>query len=432
MADTDNKLVTFASLKETVTRLKEYANQFEPRKEAVSKEKLTYTTNYIRAYCDYSATIPTTIRITDDDGSVLLITGSSEGSWRAVRLIKGTTDRFHKVYYRNGYVYIQVDNDSMYTVFGGVLLKVFGSATGTEIPIENAADTDLEIPTSYPADAISYVNDTVGSATVDDALNAVIEELHTHDNKEVLDLLSESDTGKLQYNGVTIGGEGGASTADAVAYNNDTISVTNVEEALNKLIADYYYVAPSVTSFTATPAGGTYEIGSTITAPITFNWNYNKDITTQTLTDCPLVDNTIRTATYNTDITSNKTFTLTANDGKNNVSKNISYSFTNKVWYGSAAEGTYDDTFILGLSNGKLQTSKSGTYTVTVADREYFFIAMPQSYNNADKLVGKIGGFETEFSRIATVNHTNASGYATNYNIYKSTNASLGAISFII
>ena len=432
MADTDNKLVTFASLKETVTRLKEYANQFEPRKEVVLKEKLTYTTNYIRAYCDYSATIPTTIRITDDDGSVLLITGSSEGSWRAVRLIKGTTDRFHKVYYKNGYVYIGVSNDSMYTVFGGVLLKVFGSATGTEIPIENAADTDLEIPTSYPADAISYVNDTVGSATVDDALNAVIEELHTHDNKEVLDLLSESDTGKLQYNGVTIGGEGGASTADAVAYSNDAISVTNVEEALNKLIADYYYVAPSVTSFTASPNGGTFEIGSTISAPITFNWNYNKDITTQTLTDCPLADETVRTATYNTDITTNKTFTLTANDGQNNVSKNISYSFTNKVWYGSAAEGTYDDAFILGLSNGKLQTSKSGTYTVTVADREYFFIAMPQSYNNNDVLVGNIGGFSTEFGKVATVNHTNVSGYATNYNIYKSTNASLGAISFII
>ena len=124
MSDLNDKLVTFASLRETVTRLKEYANQFEPRKEVVAKEKLTYSTNYIRAYCDYSATIPATVRITDDDGNVLLITGSNEGSWRAVRLIKGETDRFKKVYYSNGYVYIQVDADSMYTVFGGVLLKL--------------------------------------------------------------------------------------------------------------------------------------------------------------------------------------------------------------------------------------------------------------------------------------------------------------------
>ena len=243
---------------------------------------------------------------------------------------------------------------------------------------------------------------------------------------------TENDTTGKWRVVATGGGEGGASTADAVEYINDAVGSATVEEALNKLIADFYYVAPSITSFTASPAGGTYEIGSTVKAPITFNWSYNKDITTQTLTDCPLADETVRTATYNTDISSNKTFTLQANDGKNNVSKNISYSFTNKVWYGSASEGTYDDAFILGLSTGKLQTSKSGTYTVTVADREYFFIAMPQNYNNADKLVGKIGGFETEFSKVATLNHTNASGYATNYNVYKSTNASLGAISFII
>ena len=242
---------------------------------------------------------------------------------------------------------------------------------------------------------------------------------------------TENDTtGKWRV--VATGGGGGANTADEVEYLNDTVGSATVEEALNKLISDYYYVTPTVTSFTASPNGGTFEIGSTITAPITFNWNYNKDIITQTLTDCTLADETVRTATYNTDISSNKTFTLQASDGKNNVSKNISYSFTNKVWFGSASEGTYDDAFILGLSNGKLQTSKSGTYTVTVADREYFFIAMPQSYNNSDTLVGKIGGFETEFGKVATVNHTNASGYATNYNIYKSTNASLGAISFII
>ena len=242
---------------------------------------------------------------------------------------------------------------------------------------------------------------------------------------------TENDTtGKWRV--VATGGGGGANTADEVEYLNDTVGSATVEEALNKLISDYYYVTPTVTSFTASPNGGTFEIGSTITAPITFNWNYNKDIITQTLTDCTLADETVRTATYNTDISSNKTFTLQASDGKNNVSKNISYSFTNKVWYGSAAEGTYDDTFILGLSNGKLQTSKSGTYTVTVADREYFFIAMPQSYNNADVLVGNIGGFSTEFGKVATINHTNANGYATNYNIYKSTNASLGAISFII
>ena len=389
MADTDNKLVTFASLKETVTRLKEYANQFEPRKEVVSKEKLTYTTNYIRAYCDYSATIPATVRVTDDDGNVLLVTGSAEGSWRAVRLIKGETDRFHRVYYKNGYVYIQVDNDSMYTVFGGVLLKVFGSATGTEIPIENAADTDIEIPTSYPADAISYVNDVIGSATVNDALNTVITDLHTHENKDVLDLLSATEGGKLQFNGVTIGGEGGASTADAVAYSNDAISVTNVEEALNKLIADYYYVAPSVTSFTATPNGGIFEVGHVVSAPITFNWNYNKDITTQTLTDCTLTDNTIRTATYNSDITSNKTFTLNASDGKNNVSKSISYTFVSPYYTGVSTTNTLTETDIKALTK-KVETKGNKTINYTTT-QSYMVFAYPSSYGAISSIIDQNG-----------------------------------------
>ena len=390
MAELDNKLVTFASLKEAVTRMKEYANQFEPRKEVVSKAKLTYSTNYIRAYCDYVATIPTTIRVTDDDGSVLLITGSANGSWRAVRLIKGETDRFHKVYYSNGYVYIQVDNDSMYTVFGGVLLKVFGSATGLEIPIENAADTDLEIPTSYPADAISYVNDTVGSATVEDALNTVIADTHIHDNKEVLDLLSVSDAGRLQYNGVTIGGgEGGASTADAVEYVNDAVGSTNVEEALNKLISDYYYVAPSITSFTATPTGGVFEAGTVISAPITFNWSYNKDITTQTLTDCTLADETVRTATYDTDITTNKTFTLSANDGTNNVSKSISYTFVSPYYAGVSSTDTLTETDVTALTK-KVETKGSKTINYTTS-QSYMVFAYPSSYSAIKSIIDQNG-----------------------------------------
>ena len=57
---------------------------------------------------------------------------------------------------------------------------------------------------------------------------------------------------------------------------------------------------------------------------------------------------------------------------------------------------------------------------------------MPTSYNNSDVLTGKINGFDTDFSKVSTVSHTNVSGYTTNYNIYKSTNSNLGNISFIV
>lgn len=369
MADLDNKLVTFASLKETVTRLKEYANQFEPRKEVVSKAKLTYSTNYIRAYCDYVATIPATVRVTDDNGSVLLITGSENGSWRAVRLIKGETDRFHKVYYKDGYVYIQVDNDSMYTVFGGSLVKVFGSANGTEIQIEDLS---------------------------------------------------------------TGGGNQTVSDAELVAYENVGIDteIDNVKEALDKLFSKVYYVAPSITSFTMAPSTTVYEVGQTVNS-LVFNWTTNKDIASQTLTDCILTDETIRTATYNTPLSANKTFTLSINDGENTSNKSLSIAFRHKFYWGNATlPDTFDSAFILGLPKSQFATGKTGTYSMTLGTDEYGFLAYPVSFGTIE--VVNIGGFDTEVVDCGTIDFTNASGNTTAFKIYRTGRSGLGSISPVI
>lgn len=217
----------------------------------------------------------------------------------------------------------------------------------------------------------------------------------------------------------------GDSTADAVEYINDTVGSNNVEEALNKLIEDYYYVAPKVTSFTASPTGGTFEMGATITAPITFNWTTNKDITTQTLTDCTLADEIVRTATYNTNITADKTFTLTINDDKNSATASISYKFLNKVFWGSAPTGTYDSTFIAGLSNSKLASAVKGTYSMTVATGEYGFFAVPSTMTIPSVW---IGGFEVTLDDLGVVSYTNVQGYTRDYRIYKTGQSGLGAI----
>ena len=228
--------------------------------------------------------------------------------------------------------------------------------------------------------------------------------------------------------------EGGNSliTAEFVSYDNESLpSVTNVEECLDAIIAKIYYVNPSITSFTCNPSKTAYEMGEKVTS-VTFTWTYNKDMVSQTLTGCDLADETVRTATYSTEFNSNKTFTLSASDGTNSTSANKAFTFQNKVHHGSASiPATYDSAFILSL-NGSLKGSKSGTYTVNVGTNQYFYIAMPTSFNNSDVLTGKVGGFDTDFSKVATVSHTNASGYTCDYNIYKSTNHSLGSISMII
>ena len=222
-------------------------------------------------------------------------------------------------------------------------------------------------------------------------VNTIETNLHTHDNKDVLDLLSANEEGKLQYNGVTIGGDGGASTADAVTYENVGIDteIDNVKEALDKLFNKVYYVAPSVTSFTATPNGGIFEVGHVVSAPITFNWNYNKDITTQTLTDCPIADETVRTATYGSNITINKTFTLNASDGENAVSKSISYKFVYPYYYGVSDTDILDESGITALTKD-VSVKGAKTYSY-VTNQNYMVFAYDSSYGNIRLITDKNG-----------------------------------------
>ena len=240
---------------------------------------------------------------------------------------------------------------------------------------------------------------------------------------------TENDTtGKWRV--VATGGEGGASTADAVSYNNDTISVTNVDDALNKLISKVYYVAPQINSFTMTPSTTVYEVGQTVNS-LVFNWTTNKDIISQTLTDCVLTDETVRTAIYNTPLSANKTFTLSINDGENTSNKSLSIAFRHKFYWGNATlPDTFDSAFILGLPKSQFTTGKTGTYSMTLGTDEYGFLAYPVSFGTIE--VVNIGGFDTEVVDCGTIDFTNASGNTTAFKIYRTGRSGLGSISPVI
>lgn len=220
-------------------------------------------------------------------------------------------------------------------------------------------------------------------------------------------------------------------SADSLAYTNDNFEdIENINDALNKLFSKVYYVNPSC-SLSASPAGGTFEIGTVIEG-VDFSWTVNKEITSQTLTDCT-IELADRTASYENNISSNKSFTLRVSDGTNAATSSVSYSFQPKVYYGSAAvPNTYDSAFCMGLTSSALKSSKAGTYALNVAANEYGFICMPKSFANIDTLIAKVGGFDTEIPRVATVSHTNAKGYTQDYNIFKTANSNLGSISAII
>ena len=230
-------------------------------------------------------------------------------------------------------------------------------------------------------------------------------------------------------NWITVSGsssETGVSTADSITYDNPNfVQYDTVETALNALFAKVYYVKPTC-SLSADKKGGTFEMGTVISAPITFTWTTNKNITSQTLTGCTLADASVRAAAYNTNVTSNKTFTLSVSDGENSASSSVSYNFLNKVFWGSASTGIYNSAFINALSNKKLASAIKGTYSFNIASGEYGFWAVPSNMTISSVW---IGGFEVTVDDLGIVSYTNAQGYTRDYRIYKTGKSGLGAIS---
>lgn len=221
--------------------------------------------------------------------------------------------------------------------------------------------------------------------------------------------------------------ETGVSAAEDITYDNPNfVQYDTVGTALDALFAKVYYVKPTC-SLSADKKGGTFEMGTVISAPITFTWTTNKNITSQTLTGCTLADANVRTATYNTNVASNKTFTLSVSDGENSASSSVSYSFLNKIHWGSCAEPTtYDSTFILGLSNNKLTSSNKGSFSFACPTGEYAYFATPTSLKITSAWVN---GFQADLEEVAVVNHQNSSGYTSSYTITRFSNSGLGSFS---
>lgn len=222
------------------------------------------------------------------------------------------------------------------------------------------------------------------------------------------------------------GGLGG--DAVDVGYENESFpDYTNVDLALDALFAKVYYVKPTC-SLSASVNGGNFEKGTIISVPITFTWTTNKPIASQTLTNCTLTDETVRTAVYDaSDITTDKIFTLSVSDNENSASSSVSYKFLDKIHFGNSVEPTtYDSDFILGLANGKLTSSNKATYSFNCGDGEYAYFATPTSMKVTSAWVN---GFQADLEEVSVLDHTNASGYTSSYTITRFRNASLGSFS---
>ena len=260
---------------------------------------------------------------------------------------------------------------------------------------------------------------------------ATITQLQTTNNN-VNNLIDRINT--LESSGGSGSGGGGgdidfSGNAEDVTYNNPNYSeLTSVDLALDKILDKLYYVKPSITSFNMSPSTTQYEKGQTISS-LSFTWSYNKNITSQSLSNCNITLSD-RKATYNTPITSNKSFTLTCSDGENTASASKSITFLDKIYWGSKGKSSMTSEFILSLSDNKFATAKAGTYSMTIPTGEYGYIAIPSSFGELSSVW--IGGFEATVLNRGEIDFTNASGYTSKYKIYRTGRAGLGSITMQI
>ena len=221
---------------------------------------------------------------------------------------------------------------------------------------------------------------------------------------------------------------GGVDNLSDLPYSNPSYpNITNAQQAFDELL----YTAPSIISFTSVPSVREYEIGSVIIAPIIFNWSLNKTVVNQAISNIGNIPVGTFTTKYNNSIASNKTFTLTVSDNKNNTAtRSITFSFLYPKYYGAVVEpNVYDNDFILNLSGYKLASSRNGTFNVNAGTNEYIYFCIPIKWGTP---TFNVGGFDGGFFKVAEINFTNKSGHTEPYSIWRSDNLSLGSQSVTV
>ena len=209
--------------------------------------------------------------------------------------------------------------------------------------------------------------------------------------------------------------------SNQIGYGNNGLNT--VQDALDTLLA------PSlvINSFNIS-VNTLMEIGITVNW-CDFTWSYNKNnIISQRINDIELGEGVIEYR-YKTPFNTNKTFTLVANDGRDEKTKSITVQFCNRVFYGvSLIPEVYDSTFLNTL-NSALQTSRNKTIQVNPLTNQYIYYSIPTKYGEC---VFSVNGFIGGFEKVATISHTNSYGYKEDYVIYKSDNQNLGNTTVVI
>lgn len=198
-----------------------------------------------------------------------------------------------------------------------------------------------------------------------------------------------------------------------IDYNNEL----TIKDALDQLL----YVAPKITSFTG---GGTYEKGQTITT-VNLAWALNKEVQTQSLNNgIGDLGASARSYTVSGTITTDTTYTLTVNDGKNSASANTAVTFKQKRYWGVSEKTSLENADILAFSS-EFATNRTQTRTFNCSGGKYFYVVIPTQMCSGISF--KVGGLAFSAITSETIQLTNASGYESSYNVYRCNDIQTGS-----
>lgn len=210
------------------------------------------------------------------------------------------------------------------------------------------------------------------------------------------------------------------------------LSANDFTDEYKQMIDDLSYVKIAINSLTATNSSN--EIGSTVAAT-DVAWTLNKEPKTQKIKFSSEAEETLETSDRSKsytgkNITSNSIIKLTVTDERDaSVSKQVTIQFQPKVYYGVSADPAALESDAINVLTGALASSKARTFSANAGEGEYIVYIIPSSFGTP---TFNVGGFDGGFKKTKTIEHTNASGYKQNYDIWQSVQPSLGSTSVTV
>ena len=210
------------------------------------------------------------------------------------------------------------------------------------------------------------------------------------------------------------------------------LSANDFTDEYKQMIDDLSYVKIAINSLTATNSSN--EIGSTVEAT-DVAWTLNKEPKTQKIKFSSEAEESLETSVRSKSytgkkVTSNSIIKLTVTDERDaSVSKQVTIQFQPKVYYGVSADPNALDSPAINALTGVLASSKARTFSADAGDGEYIVYIIPSSFGTP---TFNVGGFDGGFKKTKTIEHTNASGYKQNYDIWQSVQPGLGSTSVTV